>query len=60
MNKSQTYHPTLLSMMVSLRARHKLGKEGTNKKKVTEAVPGNEKKHGTRTKESWPNTTREN
>jgi hypothetical protein len=37
-------------MMVSLRARNKLEKGGTNSKKVTDDVPSNEKKHGTRTK----------
>jgi hypothetical protein len=34
--------------MVNLRARNKLEKEGTNKRKVADAVPGNEKKLGVR------------
>jgi hypothetical protein len=39
----------------------KRARERRNKpKKVADAVPGNEKKHGTRTKQSWPNTIREN
>jgi hypothetical protein len=38
--------------MAILRTRNELEKEGTNKKKSTDAVLGNEKKHGTLTKRS--------
>jgi hypothetical protein len=47
-------------MTASLWAKNELEKEGTNQKKVTDAVLGNKKKHGTHTKQSWPNTIREN
>jgi hypothetical protein len=39
----------------------KRARERRNKlKKVADTVPGNEKKHGTRTRQSWPSTTGEN
>jgi hypothetical protein len=40
----------LLNTITNLRARDELEKEGTNSKKAADAVPGNEKKHKTRTK----------
>jgi hypothetical protein len=46
--------------MASLRDKNELEKEGTNQNKVADIVLGNEKKRGTRTKQSWPNTTRGN